>query len=105
MKESMRNLISERFWCVKHINIFRDLSEIDTHALKQITTYKQLKHKELICTEGIYLIKEGRVKIADNASEPESETHKNTAKNTDSDEKQKTKEVLETGGIVWCCSK
>ena len=90
MRESMRNLISERFWCVKHINIFRDLSEIDTHALEQITTYKQLKHKEHISTAGVYLIKEGRVKIADNASEPELET----PKNTDPDEKQNTKEVL-----------
>ena len=95
----MRNLISERFWCVKHINIFRDLSETDARALEQITTFIQLNHQERICTEGVYLIKEGRVKIADNASEPELETPKNTAKNTDPDEKQQTKEVLEEGEI------
>ena len=91
----MKNLIKEHFWCVKHINIFRDLSEIDARALDQITTFKQLKHKERISTESVYLIKEGRVKIADNASEPESET----PKNTDPDEKQNTKEVLEQGEL------
>ena len=99
MQESMRNLISERFWCVKHINIFRDLSEIDARALDQITTFKQLKHKERISTESVYLIKEGRVKIADNASEPESEKPKTTSKNTNPDEKQNTKEVLEQGEL------
>ncbi len=92
----MRNLISERFWCVKHINIFRDLSETDARALEQITTFIQLNHQERICTEGVYLIKEGRVKITDNVSEPELET----PKNTDPDEKQKTKEVLEQGEIL-----
>ena len=91
----MRNFTSEHFWCVKYINIFRDLSETDTRALEQITTFKQLKHKEHICTEGVYLIKEGRVKIADNASEPELET----PKGTDADKKQQTKEVLEQGEI------
>ena len=99
----MRNLISERFWCVKHLNIFRDLSEIDARALEQITTFKQLNHRERICTEGVYLIKDGRVKIADNTSEPERETPKNTAQNTNPDEKQQTKEVLEQGemfGVV-----
>lgn len=95
----MRNLISERFWCIKHVNIFRDLDEQDSCTLAQITTFKNLTHGERISTEGVYLIKEGRVKIANSASEPESETPKNTAKNTDSDEKQKTKEVLEQGEL------
>lgn len=88
--------------------MFRDLSETDARALEQITTFIQLNHQERICTEGVYLIKEGRVKIADNASEPELETSKNTvpkktAKNTEPDEKQQTKEVLEKGemfGVV-----
>lgn len=93
----MRNLISERFWCIKHINIFRDLSETDARALEQITTFRQLNHQERICTEGVYLIKEGRVKIADNVSEPELETPETVPKNTDTDEKQQTKEVLEKG--------
>ena len=95
----MRNLMIERFWCVKHINIFRDLSETDAHALEQITTFKQLTHKERICTEGVYLIKEGRVKIANNSPDTESEKPKNTVKNTDPDEKQQTREVLEQGEI------
>ena len=91
----MRNLISETFWCVQHLNIFRDLSETDARALEQITTFRHLNHSERICTEGVYLIKEGRVKIADTPSEPELET----PKNTDTDEKQQTKEVLEEGEI------
>ena len=95
----MRNLISERFWCVKHINIFRDLSETDAHALEQITIFRQLTHKERIRTEGIYLIKEGRVKIAKNSPDTESEKPKNTTNKTDADEKQETKEVLEQGEI------
>ena len=99
MQESMRILTKESFWCIKHVNIFRDLDEQDIHTLAQITTFKNLKHEERISTEGVYLIKEGRVKIANNASEPESDTPKNTAKKTDPDEKQITKEVLEQGEI------
>lgn len=99
MQESMRNLISERFWCIKHVNIFRDLDEQDIHTLAQITIFKNLTHGERISTEGVYLIKEGRVKIAENTSEPESETPKNIAKNTAPDEKQNTKEVLEQGEL------
>ncbi len=95
----MKNLTNECFWYIKHVNIFRDLDEQDIRTLAQITTFKNLTHEERISTEGVYLIKEGRVKIADNASEPESETPNNTNKNTDSDKKQQTKEVLEQGEI------
>ena len=101
----MRNLISERFWCVKHINIFRDLSEIDARALEQITTFKQLNHRERICTEGVYLIKDGRVKIADNTSEPERETPKNTDSEYEPRRKTANKRGTGTRGDVWCCSK
>ncbi len=93
----MRNLISERFWCVKHINIFRDLSETDARALEQITTFKHLKHEERICTEGVCLIKEGRIKITENSRVPKTEKPEINTKNTDPDEKQQTKEVLEQG--------
>ncbi len=99
MQESMRNLTKECFWCIKHVNIFRDLDEQDIRTLAQITTFKNLTHGERISTEGVYLIKEGRVKIAENTSEPELETPKNIAKNTDSDEKLETKAVLEQGEI------
>ena len=95
----MKNLISERFWCVKHVNIFSDLEEQDIRTLAQIATFKNLKHKERISTEGVYLIKEGRVKVTDNSPDIESEKPKTTAKNTDPDEKQKTKEVLEQGEL------
>lgn len=61
----------ERFWCVKQIDIFQDLSESDANALERITTFKQLKYEDTISTEGVYLLKEGRVKIYETPSEGE----------------------------------
>ena len=61
----------ERFWCVKQIDIFQDISESDANALKRITTFKQLKYGDTISTEGVYLLKEGRVKIYETLSEGE----------------------------------
>ena len=55
--------IPERFWCVKQIDIFRDLAKADADALAQITTFKQLKYGDTLSAEGIYLLKEGRIKI------------------------------------------
>ena len=63
--------IPERFWCVKQIHIFRDLAEDDANALERITTFKQLKYGDTISTEGVYLLKEGRVKIYETPSEGE----------------------------------
>ena len=63
--------IPERFWCVKQIHIFRDLAEDDANALERITTFKQLKYGDTISTEGVYLLKEGRVKIYETLSEGE----------------------------------
>ena len=63
--------ISERFWCVKQIDIFKDLSESDANALERITTFKQLKYEDTISTEGVYLLKEGRVKIYETPPEGE----------------------------------
>ena len=95
----MKNLTKEHFWCIKHVNIFRDLDEQDIRALAQITTFKNLTHEERISTEGVYLIKEGRVKIADNSPDTESEKPRTASKNTDKEEKQETKEVLEQGEL------
>jgi len=61
----------ERFWCVKQIDIFQDLSESDANALERITTFKQLKYSDTISTEGVYLLKEGRVKIYETPAEGE----------------------------------
>ena len=61
----------ERFWCVKQIDIFQDLSESDANALERITTFKQLKYGDTISTEGVYLLKEGRVKIYETPPEGE----------------------------------
>ena len=63
--------IPERFWCVKQIHIFRDLAEDDANALERITTFKQLKYGDTIATEGVHLLKEGRVKIYETPSEGE----------------------------------
>ena len=65
---------SERFWCVKQIDIFQDLSESDTNALERITTFKRLKYGDTISIEGVYLLKEGRVKIYETPPEGEEVT-------------------------------
>ena len=66
--------IPERFWCVKQIDIFRNLAEDDANALERITTFKELKHEDTISTEGVYLLKEGRVKIYETPPEGEAIT-------------------------------
>ncbi len=66
---AVREGTPERFWCVKQIDIFQDLSESDANALKRITTFKQLKYGDTISTENVYLLKEGRVKIYETPSE------------------------------------
>ncbi len=101
----MKNLVTEQFWCVKQIHVFRDLSEADAHALAQITTFKYLKHEEPICEEGVYLIKEGRVKISGNMSDTKKD--KSRTKNSDPSEEQdsETKDVLEQGEILGVISK
>ena len=66
--------IPERFWCVKQIDIFRDLAEDDANALARITTFKELKHEDTISIEGVYLLKEGRVKIYETPPEGEAIT-------------------------------
>lgn len=68
---AVREGTPERFWCVKQIDIFQDLSESDVNALERITTFKQLKYNDTISTEGVYLLKEGRVKIYETPSEGE----------------------------------
>ena len=67
--------ISERFWCVKQIDIFRDLvSEADADALARITTFVELEHGDTLSAEGVYLLKEGRVKIYQTPPEGEAIT-------------------------------
>ena len=71
---AVRQGTPERFWCVKQIDIFQDLSESDANALARITTFKQLKYEDTISTEGVYLLKEGRVKIYETPPEGEDVT-------------------------------
>ncbi len=66
---AVRKGTSERFWCVKQIDIFNDLSEDDADALKRITTFKTLKHGDPVSDEGVYLLKEGRIKIYETPTE------------------------------------
>ena len=68
---AVREGTSERFWCVKQIDIFRDLSESDANALERITTFKELKYGDTISTAGVYLLKKGRVKIYETPPEGE----------------------------------
>ena len=71
---AVRQGTPERFWCVKQIDIFQDLSESDVNALERITTFKQLKYGDTISAEGVYLLKEGRVKIYETPPEGEDVT-------------------------------
>ncbi|MYC75858.1 Crp/Fnr family transcriptional regulator [Candidatus Poribacteria bacterium] len=66
--------IPERFWCVKGIDIFRDLSETDADALARITTFAELKYGDTLSDEGVYLLKEGRIKIYQTPPEGEAIT-------------------------------
>ena len=66
--------IQERFWCVKGIDIFRDLAEADADALTRITTFVELKYGDTLSDEGVYLLKEGRIKIYQTPPEGESVT-------------------------------
>ena len=66
--------IPERFWCVKGIDIFRDLTESDADALTRITNFVTLKHGDTLSAEGVYLLKEGRIKIYRTPSEGEAIT-------------------------------
>lgn len=100
----MKNLVTEQFWCVKQIHVFRDLSEGDARALAQIVTFKDLKHEERISEEGVYLIKEGRVKISKNLPDANTKKIEDRSVNSDSGEDQETKEVLEPGEIFGVIS-
>ncbi len=100
----MKNFVTEHFWCVKHIHVFRDLSEADARALVEITTFKNLKHEARISEEGVYLIKEGRVKIFENLPDTNPKKVENRSVNSDSGENQETKEVLEQGEIFGVIS-
>ena len=66
--------IPQRFWCVKQVDIFQDLAEADADALARITTFIELKHGDTLSAEGVYLLKEGRIKIYQTPPEGESVT-------------------------------
>ena len=43
----------------------RPFYDSDAFYLDRILSYKELKHEERICEEGVYFIKEGRIKITE----------------------------------------
>ena len=66
--------IPEKFWCVKQIDIFQDLTVSDANALAEITTFRTLEHGATLADEGVYFLKAGRIKIYQMPSEGESVT-------------------------------
>ena len=93
----MRHFITEKYWYVKQLNIFQDLSKSDAFYLDRILSDKELKHEERICEEGVYFIKEGRIKITEESLDKNHQKSKNNSTQSESDVKLETKEVLETG--------
>lgn len=89
----MKHFIAEKYWCVQQLNIFQDLSDSDAFYLNRILSDKALKHEERICEEGVYFIKEGRIKITEETSDNNQEKSQNRSIQA----KSETKEVLETG--------
>ena len=100
----MIDLTDQHYWCIKHINMYRDLSYDDAQALDKITTYRQLKHEEQLSDEGVYIIKEGRIRVSENPKESDAKKSLNSTNHPDSKEnttiEPTTIEVLESGEII-----
>lgn len=95
----MRNFTSEKYWYVQQLNIFQDLSDADAYSLERIISDKELKHEERICNEGVYFIKDGRIKITEESLEEIPKQNNTQSRNSKSDEKTETKAVLEQGEL------
>lgn len=95
----MKNFSSEKYWYLKQLNIFMDLSNADAYSLERIISYKGLKHEERICEQGVYFIKEGRIKITEENIDEKQDKEKNRKQKADSEENTETKVVLEQGEI------
>ena len=95
----MRNFTSEKYWSVQQLNIFQDLSDADAYSLERIISDKKLKHEERICSEGVYFIKDGRIKITEENLEEIPKQNNTQSRNSKSDEKTETKAVLEQGEL------
>lgn len=93
----MRNFISEKYWYIKQLNIFKDFSNADAYSLERILSYKDLKHEKRICEEGVYFIKDGRIKITEENFNDYQDKEKNRNKKANKDDNQQTKVVLERG--------
>ncbi len=95
----MKDFRHEQYWYIKRHNFLHDLSKTDTDALSTIAKFKKLKHGEHISQQGVYLIKEGRIKIFENLSDTKSNKLEKHSDNSDIEKNVQTTEVLEQGEI------
>lgn len=95
----MRHFIRDKYWYIQQLNIFQDISNDDAFYLDRIISDKKLKHEDRICEEGVYFIREGRIKITEDTSNDSDEKANDRSLKSKSEEKQKTKVVLEAGEI------
>lgn len=77
-----------KLWYLKHIRLFSDLSQTEMQEMERITRMEEVKKRQPLYLPGdpshtVYLLKQGRIKIA----------------NTDSSGKEVTFEILEPGEI------
>ncbi len=93
----MIKFTSEKYWWIKQLNIFQDISDADAYSLDRIVSDNELKHEERICEESVYFIKEGRIKISEDTSYDSNEKNEKRSMNSKSEEKHETKVVLEEG--------
>ncbi|MCG9128239.1 Crp/Fnr family transcriptional regulator [Candidatus Poribacteria bacterium] len=101
----MLDLIHQHFWCIKHIDMYKDLSDDDSEALDKIIKYSKLKHEEQLSREGVYIIKEGRIKVSektkeDNISKKIIKNRINSDSQESPPDEPTTLEVLEPGEII-----
>ena len=95
----MKDFRHEQYWYIKRHNFLHDLSKTDADALSTITKFKKLKHGEHISQQGVYLIKEGRIKISENPSDIKSVKLEKQPDSSDIEMDGQTTEVLEQGEI------
>lgn len=96
----MKDFRNERFWYIKRYNFLNDLSKTDSDALLTIAKFKNLKHGEQISQNGVYLIKEGRIRISENVSDTKPHKLEKHSDNSEKKENAQTTEVLEQGEIL-----
>ncbi len=95
----MKDFRHERYWYIKRHNFLHALTKADTDALITITKFKILKHAEHIIEQGVYLIKEGRIKISEHMSDVKTVKIEELSEKPDKEDNVQTTEVLAKGEI------